>query len=240
MMAPAQVAVRRQTAAVAHQVHTRQGHEGGQLLEQFLVMCQAVEQFRMPLETRNQPREGYPMPVHYLGEHDFMGRFCYGDRRGNAVDTPLGHPHQQVRAVVGECCRADQMVVENGGVNITDAPIRNIGQHGLALKRVILMTIANSTRDAGVQGEPVPALLVNHPAARFYACNRLNRDAHLRMFWQLRQRGEGLEDTGLIDRFNRNAHAYALLAGEESQVPCCMARVAIASMRRDSAAPGLS
>ena len=44
------------------------------------------------------------------------------------------------------------------------------------------------------------------------------------MFWQLRQRGEGLEDTGLIDRFKRNAHAYALLAGEESQVPCYMAR----------------
>ena len=36
------------------------------------------------------------MPVHDLGEHDLMGRFCYGDRRGNAMDAPLGHPRQQV------------------------------------------------------------------------------------------------------------------------------------------------
>src|SRR5215510_6791976 len=32
---PTQVAVRRQTAAVAHQVHARQGHEGRQLLQEF-------------------------------------------------------------------------------------------------------------------------------------------------------------------------------------------------------------
>jgi hypothetical protein len=32
---PAQVAVRRQTAAVAHQRHARQGHKRGQLLQEF-------------------------------------------------------------------------------------------------------------------------------------------------------------------------------------------------------------
>ena len=54
------------------------------------------------------------------------------------------------------------------------------------------MTIADGARDAGVQSEPVPALLVNHTAARFYARNRLDRDAHLRMFWQLSNGVRGL------------------------------------------------
>ena len=65
------------------------------------------------------------------------------------------------------------------------------------------MTVADVARYLGIEVEPVLALRVDHTAALLRAHNRLNGDPHLCMLWQVRQRGEGLQDAGFIDGFNR-------------------------------------
>jgi hypothetical protein len=149
--------------------------------------------------------------MHHLREHDFMGRFGKGHGRSDALDAAQLNPLEQVRALVRERWRLDEVVVENRSVEIADGPIRDVAQHGLALDQVILVTVTKLTYDSGIQGDTVPPLHVNDTVARRCARDHLDRNPHLRMLWQLWQWGEGLEDAGLIDCFNRDAHPYALL-----------------------------
>jgi hypothetical protein len=90
-------------------------------------------------------------------------------------------------------------------------PVRESGEHHLALQQIIFVTIADVARHLGIEVESVRALRVDHTAARLCACHRLDGDPYLRLLWQIRQRNEGLQDAAFIDGVNRHAHPFLLL-----------------------------
>ncbi len=92
-----------------------------------LVVRQPIEQFGMSLETRNQSSVFHAMPLHDIREHDFMRRFRNGYGRGHAVHTAQFNPLEQVRTVVGQHRRIDEVIVENRGVEVADNPVRDSG-----------------------------------------------------------------------------------------------------------------
>jgi hypothetical protein len=57
---------------------------------------QAVEQFGVPLETRDQALVVHAVPAHHIRQHDLMGRFRNGDGRGDAVHAAQLNPLEQV------------------------------------------------------------------------------------------------------------------------------------------------
>ena len=68
------------------------------------------------------------------------------------------------------------------------------------------MTVTNVACYLGIKAEPVLVLRVDHTAVRLRSRNRLDGDPHLRMLWQVWQRGEEPQDAGLIVGFYCHAH----------------------------------
>ena len=79
-----------------------------------------------------------------------MDRFGKGYEGSDALDAAQFNPLEQVRALVRERWRPDEVVVENRGVEIADGPLRDVAQHGLVLDQVVLVTVANLARDSGI------------------------------------------------------------------------------------------
>ena len=77
----------------------------------------------MAFQPGNQPLMGDAMATHDFGQHDLVGRFGEGHGGGHPLDLAALYPGEQIGTVLGQHGRLDQMVVENGGIEIAAGPI---------------------------------------------------------------------------------------------------------------------